>query len=130
MMIALYILLGIVALFILLQMVPRFISASKKGKEAPELSGRYSKAVKKKDAALFYFYSPQCGACKPMTPMIDKLAKTYRNTLKVNVAEDMDTARKFGVMGTPSVVLVDQGKITEYLVGPQPEDKIRGLLKG
>lgn len=129
MMIALYILIGIVVLFLGLQMIPRMISASKKGKDAPELNRQYNNAIKKSDPALFYFYSPQCGACKPMTPVIDKIAERYRNTLKVNVAEDMDTARKFGVMGTPSVVLVKQGKIAEYLVGPQPEDKIRSILK-
>jgi thioredoxin 1 len=129
-MIALYIILGIVLLFIALQMVPRLISASKKGKDAPELSGSYSRAVKKSNQpSLFYFYSPQCGACKPMTPIIDKMADRYRNLFKVNVANDMDTARKFGVMGTPSIVLVKEGKIQEFLVGPQPEDKIVDLLK-
>jgi thioredoxin 1 len=40
----------------------------------------------------------------------------------------MATARKFGVMGTPSTVLVREGKIAEFLVGPQSRERIGELL--
>lgn len=121
----LYVILGAIALFFLLQFGMVWKMRLKKGKPAPELGGRFKGNGKK----LFYFYSPSCGACKPMTPVIEKLKKKNRNVFKVNIANDMATARKFGVMGTPSTVLVDEGVIREFLVGPQPEDKIRALIQ-
>ncbi|ADK82657.1 thioredoxin family protein [Sediminispirochaeta smaragdinae] len=102
----------------------------KKGKPAPELSGKYDRALKNGGAALFYFYSDGCGACKPMTPLFDEFSSTRKNVFKVNISNDMATARKFGVMGTPSTVLVRDGKIAEFLVGPQPRERIEALLPG
>lgn len=99
-----------------------------KGKDIPELTGKYGKAVKKGGKAVFYFFSPNCRACKPMTPIISELTKKYKNVFKVDISRDMATARSFGVMGTPSLVVVSKGKIDEFLVGPQSESKIDSLI--
>ena len=100
----------------------------KKGKNAPELTGKYAKAVRSGKKTLFYFYSTNCGACKPMTPIIEQYTRKNPNYFKVNIQNDMDTARRFGVMGTPSTVIVEGGKIQEFLVGPVPEEKLHSLL--
>lgn len=123
-----YIILGLVGLFVLLQVGLRLSVYLKKGKSAPELSGKYAKAASDPAPALFYFYSEQCGACKPMTPVVEKLKKEYRNVFKVNIQKDMKTAKKFGVMGTPSTVIVQNGEIKQFWMGPQPEDKLRKHL--
>lgn len=124
----LYTILGIIALFFLAQYVMVFKMRFKKGKAVPQLPGRYGNALKKGEKAVFYFYSDNCSACRPMTPLIDKFRKKYPNVYKVNVANDLETARKFGVLGTPSTVFVENGVILEFLVGPQPESRIARLL--
>jgi thioredoxin 1 len=63
-----------------------------------------------------------------MTPVIKNLAKKNKNIFPVDVSRDMTTAQKFGVMGTPSTVMIESGVIKEFLVGFQNEDKIRTLL--
>jgi len=128
MMIIVYVLGGIIALFFLLQLGMRLKMRMQKGKPAPELGGRYGKAVKSGKKAMFYFYSESCSACKPMTPIIEQFVKKNHNYFKVNIAKDMQTARQFGVMGTPSTVIIENGKIQDFLVGPQPEQKLRTLL--
>jgi thioredoxin-like negative regulator of GroEL len=40
----------------------------------------------------------------------------------------MDIGRHFGVMGTPSVVLVEDGTIRDYLVGAKSETLLRKLM--
>ncbi len=122
------ILVVIVALFVGLQLFMRLKMMLKKGKAAPEVDGKAGRLVNNGDKVLFYFYSPGCRACIPMTPVIKNLAKKNRNVFPVDVSRDMATAQKFGVMGTPSTVVVEAGKITEFLVGFQPEDKVRALL--
>lgn len=126
-MVFIYILLALVGLFVLFGFMPKMLSYFKKGSDAPDISSKYNLGSTKQPA-LFYFYSDQCAACKPMTPFISKMARKNRNVIKVDVTDDMDTARKFGVMGTPSTVLVQQGKIKEFLVGPQPHDRVKQLL--
>jgi len=123
-----YTILAIVAVFFLMQYGMVLKMKFKKGKPAPELKGCEAQSAESKDGALFYFYSDGCGACKTMTPIISDLAKTRKNVFKVDIASDMSLARKFGVMGTPSLVKVQEGKIAEFLVGPQSEGNILKLL--
>ncbi len=122
------ILVVIVALFVGMQLFMRLKMMLKKGKSAPEVDGKAGRLVSNGDKVLFYFYSPGCRACIPMTPVIKNIAKKNRNVFPVDISKDMATAQKFGVMGTPSTVLVEAGKIKEFLVGFQPEDKVRALV--
>lgn len=119
----------IVALFFGFQYFMVFKMRLKKGKAAPELSGSYGKAVKNNKTSLFYFYSPSCGACRSMTPLVENYTKNNPRCFKVDVSKDMETARAFGVMGTPSTVLVENGKITDFIVGPKPAGDFTQLLE-
>jgi len=127
-MIVLYILLGIVVAFVTLQLFLKFKMSLKKGKPAPEISGKEGKAIRSGKRVLFYFYSPQCGACRTMTPVVEKMSKSNKNVFKVNVASRMDIAKEFGVLGTPSTVVVENGIIKEYIVGAKPESTLIALM--
>ncbi len=119
---------GIVALFIGMQLFMVLKMKFKKGKKAPELEGKAGRLINSGEKVLFYFYSPGCRACKPMTPFVKNMAKRNKKVFPVDISQDMATARKFGVMGTPSTVVVKAGTIVEFLVGFQPEERVRGLL--
>lgn len=119
----------IIALFFGFQYFMVFKMKLKKGKPAPELSGSYGKAVKNNKTSLFYFYSPSCGACRSMTPLVEGYTKNNSRCFKVDVSKDMETARAFGVMGTPSTVLVENGLITDFIVGPKPAGDFTQLLE-
>lgn len=118
----------LIALFVGMQVFMVLKMRAKKGSAAPQLEGKAGKLLRENDKALFYFYSQGCRACKPMTPYMRELAEKNKRVMMVDVAQDMSTAQKFGVMGTPSLVLVEGGKIAEFLVGFQSEDKVRSLL--
>jgi len=124
----LYVVGGILAFFIITPIFIRLKTGLKKGKPAPELTGKYAKAVETGKPTIFYFYTDNCAACKPMTPIIEKYKKKNRNVFKIDARKEFSLAQKFGVMGTPSTVLVKEGIITEFLVGPQPEGKIAAFL--
>jgi thioredoxin 1 len=99
------------------------------GKPAPELSGAPGRAIRKGKRALFYFYSAHCPPCRAMTPVVDELANKHADVFKIDISRDFDTARKFGVMATPSVVLVDKGTIQKFLIGAQSEAKLVQLME-
>lgn len=127
-MVFLYIVLGIIALFFLLQLSMILKMKMKKGKEVPSLNGAHGRLVKKGDKVLMYFHSPGCRACISMTPIIKALAKKHKNIFSINVKNDMDTAQKLGVMATPSIVIIEKGIIKEFKAGALGESGILALL--
>jgi thioredoxin 1 len=123
-----YLVLVIVGFIVVIQLYAWIGSYLKKGKQLEGIEGDLGRKISRGDKVMVYFYSQSCSACKPMTPVIDKLRKSYKNVYKVNVTKDLDTSRKFGVMGTPAMVLVENAKISEYILGARNETFIQNLL--
>lgn len=78
----------------------------------------------KKDKLLVYFYSPNCNACRYQGPVVENLRNKNYNTLSIDVSRDLQLARVFGVMGTPSIALMKENHIVDFFVGYQDEDKL------
>lgn len=93
------------------------------GGEAPAAAGPPTEKP-----AAFYFYSPSCGPCRVMAPTVDALAAEGRDVRKVDVSQDLQTAMAFGVMATPTTVVVRGGKVQEVLLGVVPRAKLEALL--
>jgi thioredoxin 1 len=123
-----YILIGLVIVFFAFQYLMVIKAKFKKGKPAPELSGSLNTAVQKYDKVLIYFFSPSCGACRSMTPLIEEYKRKKKNFFSIDVSRDSETAGKFGIMATPSTVIVEKGTIREFLLGPIPKGRIDALM--
>ncbi len=96
-----------------------------KGTEIPMLNSDFTRL--KKGKGVIYFYAPNCKPCKLIDPIIKKLSKEFKKVhfIKINVAESPDTARSFGILATPSIIITKNGKIEEVLMGPVPERTLR-----
>ena len=114
--------------FVLLQLSMVLRMKMKKGKGVPDLNGAHGRMVKAGSKVLMYFYSPSCRACKSLTPIVRSLSKKHKNVFSINITKDMDTARKLGIMGTPSIVLVEGGIIKEFMAGAVGESQILELI--
>ncbi len=126
-----YIIAGVFLFFILMNLSIVLRAKLRKGKSAPDIGGEIGKAIDKHEKVLLYFYSPTCSACKVQTPIIDKLIGSIDNKVrifKIDVSKDMDVALKFGVIGTPSTVVIENGKIKEFFVGVKSENILRRSL--
>ena len=73
------------------------------------------------------FYANWCGPCKMLSPILEKLEEV--KVLKVNVDENPELARKYGVMSIPCLILFDQGKELKRNVGFIPENKLKEWIK-
>jgi len=65
-------------------------------------------------------WSPGCGPCRMLEPIVMDLASAYAGRVKVvelNAAEAGRTAARYGVMGTPTVLFFKQGREVERVVG-------------
>jgi thioredoxin len=124
----LYIILAIVGFIIFMQIFVRLTTYFKKGKEITGIGGELGKKIKSGEKLLVYFFTPTCGACRPMTPFVDEMKKENSNIYKIDASQKPDISRGFGVMGTPATIVVQDKKISQYILGAKSETFIRKLI--
>ena len=90
--------------------------------------GNFSKEVLRADkTVLVDFWAEWCGPCKMVAPVVEDIAKEYSDQIKVaklNVDENQSTASRYGVMSIPTLLVMEDGKVQDKLVGYMPKDKI------
>lgn len=77
------------------------------------------------------FWAPWCGPCRMLAPTIEKLAAEYEGRAKVgklNTDENQDIPGSLGISAIPTVVVFQDGKEVERLVGVNPEAKFKAAL--
>lgn len=107
---------GTLILLLGLQLFARWRTKKLVGREIPKKLGR--------DVVL-YFYSPGCGACRKMEPVIEKLSKSTKvKRIDVSQREGLELAKQFGILGTPTTLVVKEGRVIKVFLGAQKEDKL------
>ena len=79
---------------------------------------------------LIDFWAGWCGPCKMLSPVIDEISDevTDKKICKVNVDEQPELARKFGVMSIPTLVVMNKGEIVKKSLGVQPKSSVLSML--
>lgn len=79
---------------------------------------------------LIDFWASWCGPCKMLSPVIEEIADevTDKKICKVNVDEQPELARKFGVMSIPTLVVMDNGEIVKKSLGAQPKNSVLSMF--
>ena len=78
---------------------------------------------------LLDFWASWCGPCRMLSPVVDEVAeeRTDVKVGKVNVDEEPDLARRFGVMSIPTVVFLKNG--VEFVANMPTEEIFTAPLK-
>ena len=88
-------------------------------------------ALDKKGPMLVEFYSKTCGPCKMLAPTVDELSDKVKDVkfCKVNIDEQPQLAMRFGIMSIPTLILSENGKIQNKLVGLSSKEEILDMLQ-
>lgn len=124
----LYLFIGAVAAMYLLRFLFVRYAKRARGKVAPDTSAIDGDAHAMR-RRVYYFSGPNCGSCRAMTPMVERMQAKYPNLISVNIEESMELAKAFNIAATPSFVLVNEGVISQVLLGVQSEQKLKRLLE-
>ena len=81
---------------------------------------------------LIDFWAPWCGPCRMVEPSLERLSLELAGKLKVakvNTDEEPSLATRFEARGIPLLVLVEQGRERDRLVGARSLGELRSWLQ-
>ena len=73
------------------------------------------------------FWAEWCIPCHMVSPVVEEIGQEKGEKLRVvklNIDENPDVTRKYGVMSIPSLILFKQGQEVARVVGARPKDAI------
>ena len=82
--------------------------------------------------AMVDFWAEWCGPCKMVGPVVEELAKDYKDKIKIasmDVDGNRDTPARFGIRNIPTLILFKGGEVAQTIVGAHPKSHIDEELK-
>jgi thioredoxin 1 len=73
------------------------------------------------------FWAEWCGPCKMIAPILEELATQMDGKLtvaKINIDENAQTPKKYGVRGIPTLMLFKEGQVAAIKIGALPKNKL------
>ncbi len=81
---------------------------------------------------LLDFFATWCGPCKMLTPVLEEVEVDYPDVefVKVDVDEEGDLARRFGISVIPTLFVIKNGETTATTKGYLNADELRAFIDG
>ena len=79
---------------------------------------------------LLDFWASWCGPCRMVLPIIEQIAgeRDDIKVAKINVDEQPELARQYGIMTIPTLMVIKDGKIVQQSAGAKSKAQILAML--
>ena len=88
-------------------------------------------AETKEGLVLVDFWATWCGPCRMQGPILDKLSEELSEDelkiLKMDVDENPETARAFGIMSIPTLLFKKDGQVVKQVAGVHTAAQIKAI---
>lgn len=78
------------------------------------------------------FWAPWCGPCKMVKPILEKLEQEYTGRVdlwQINADDNQELLHELGIYGIPTLVIFDNGKEIQRLVGAKSAGSLKTLFE-
>lgn len=84
-----------------------------------------------KGRILVDFYATWCGPCKMLAPVLEEVAsdRDELKVVKMDIDENMDLAKTYGVMSVPTLMLFKDGNMVSKKIGFMPKELITSWVE-
>ncbi len=91
-----------------------------------------SEVLNSSQLTLVDFWAEWCGPCQALSPKLDEIAQELGDSLqvvKINIDENPETPRQFGVRGIPTLIVFKDGKRVDQITGSCPKEDILNMVQ-
>lgn len=95
------------------------------------MKGNFNDIINNGKLVLIDFFAEWCGPCKTQTPIIEDLAKSVNDQvriLKIDVDKNQTLAQKYQVRGVPTLALFKNGKIVWRQSGVHSKEQLQQVI--
>jgi thioredoxin 1 len=99
----------------------------------PKTNEEFEKIIASGKPVLVDYFATWCGPCQMMGPILEDMAKNYKNIdkieiVKVDIDELRKPAEKYNIMSVPTFMLFKDGKDVETMVGMRSQEVLEEKL--
>ena len=97
-----------------------------------DVNGDMENIIGRERVALIDFWSPWCGPCKMIKPMLEELEKEFIGKamfLKCNVDDNTKYSVKYNIRSIPTIIIMKCAEIDDVIIGAVPKHVIKKALE-
>ncbi len=89
-------------------------------------------SLQSKKKVLVDFFATWCGPCKMLSPILEEIRNEIGDDIiigKIDVDENFDLARSYGIMSVPTLLLFVDGEESKRIIGLKSKQDILNMIK-
>lgn len=95
-------------------------------------NNNFEKEVLQSNKPVFIdFWATWCGPCRMMAPVVEELAQSMGDSVKVckiDIDQNPELAEKYGVMSIPTFIVIKNGSETSRTVGVTSKSELERMI--